>query len=156
VYLTEKFAKLVTGTSYAHIPAAGIAKAKDCILDCIGVAIAGSAESVSAPVMHYVQAVGGASDATLVGIGGKTSVTNAALANGVFGHVLDYDDTNQIFIGHGSVVVVPAILALAEKLRSSGKDVLTAYMIGTEVQWKLGEALVDRGDLHHDTPKIPL
>ena len=146
MYLTEKFARLVTGTRFRDVPAAGIAKAKDCILDCIGVAIAGSAESICKPVMHYVGAVGGAADATLVGIGGKTAVTTAALANGVFGHVLDYDDTNQIFIGHGSVVIVPAILALAEKLGASGEDLLTAYMVGSEVQWKLGEALVDCGD----------
>src|SRR4051812_46981697 len=96
--------------------------------------------------MHYLEAIGGAPDATIVGLGRKTSITNAALVNGVFGHVLDYDDTNQIFIGHGSVVIVPAIFALAEKLGSSGKDMLTAYMLGTEVQWKLGEALVDSGD----------
>jgi len=146
VYLTETFARLVTGTRFGDIPAAGVAKAKDCILDCLGVAIAGSAESIREPVMRYIEAVGGAADATLVGLGGKTAVTNAALANGVFGHVLDYDDTNQIFIGHGSVVIVPAILALAEKLGSSGEDILTAYMVGTEVQWKLGEALVDCGD----------
>jgi len=146
VYLTETFARLVTGTRFGDIPAAGVAKAKDCILDCLGVAIAGAAESIREPVMRYIEAVGGAADATLVGIGGKTAVTNAALANGVFGHVLDYDDTNQIFIGHGSVVIVPAILALAEKLGSSGEDILTAYMVGTEVQWKLGEALVDCGD----------
>jgi len=146
VYLTETFARLVTGTRFGDVPAAGVAKAKDCILDCLGVAIAGAAESIREPVMRYIEAVGGAADATLVGIGGKTAVTNAALANGVFGHVLDYDDTNQIFIGHGSVVIVPAILALAEKLGSSGEDILTAYMVGTEVQWKLGEALVDCGD----------
>ena len=146
MYLTEKFAKLVTGTRFGDVPAAGIAKAKDCILDCLGVTIAGSAESIREPVMRYVGAVGGAPDATLAGIGGKTAVTNAALANGVFGHVLDYDDTNQIFIGHGSVVIVPAIFALAEKLGSTGEDILTAYMVGTEVQWKLGEALVDCGD----------
>ena len=64
----------------------------------------------------------------------------------MFGHVLDFDDTNQIFIGHGSVAIVPAIFALAEKLGSTGRDVITAYMLGTEVQWKLGEALVDCGD----------
>ena len=146
MYLTETFARLVTGTRFGDVPAAGVAKAKDCILDCLGVAIAGAAESIREPVMRYIEAVGGAADATLVGLGGKTAVTNAALANGVFGHVLDYDDTNQIFIGHGSVVIVPAILALAEKLGSSGEDILTAYMVGTEVQWKLGEALVDCGD----------
>jgi 2-methylcitrate dehydratase PrpD len=146
MYLTETFARLVARTRYEDISTGAVTKAKECILDCIGVTIAGSAEPISAPVTQYVGAVGGHPDATIVGIGGKTSVTNAALANGVFGHVLDFDDTNQIFIGHGSVVIVPAIFALAEKLGSSGRDVITAYMLGTEVQWKLGEALVDCGD----------
>lgn len=146
MYLTEKFADLVMRTRYADIPAAAIAKAKDCMLDCIGVAIAGSAEAVREPLLQYIAAVGGSPQATLIGTGGKTSVTNAALANGTFGHVLDYDDTNQIFIGHGSVAVVPAILALAEHRGASGADMLRAYMLGTEVQWKLGEALVDCGD----------
>ena len=146
MYLTEKFAKLVTGTRYEDIPAAARDKAKDCILDCIGVAVAGSAEAISVPVRHYVDAVGGHPQCTIIGLGDKTSVTSAALANGVFGHVLDFDDTNQIFIGHGSVVIVPAIFALAEKLGSNGRDVITAYMLGTEVQWKLGEALVACGD----------
>ena len=146
MYLTETFARLVAGTRYEDISAEARSKAKDCILDCIGVTIAGAAEPISAPVMQYVEAVGGHPQCTIVGLGGRTSVTNAALANGVFGHVLDFDDTNQIFIGHGSVVIVPAIFALAEKLGSSGRDVITAYMLGTEVQWKLGEALVDCGD----------
>ena len=146
MHLTEKFAKLVVGTRFEDIPAEALDKAKQCILDCLGVAVAGSAESIRVPVREYVEAVGGREDATLIGLGGKTSVTNAALANGVFGHVLDYDDTNQIFIGHGSVVIVPAMFALAEKLRASGLELITAYMLGTEVQWKLGEALVDCGD----------
>jgi 2-methylcitrate dehydratase PrpD len=146
LYLTEKFADLVVGTDYADIASAAIGKAKECMLDCIGVAIAGSAEPIREPVTRYLEAVGGHAQATLIGVGSKTSVTNAALANGTFGHVLDYDDTNQIFIGHGSVAVVPAILALAEHLGSPGTDMLVAYMLGTEVQWKLGEALVDCGD----------
>jgi 2-methylcitrate dehydratase PrpD len=146
VYLTEKFASVVVGTTYEDLPPRAIAKAKECILDCVGVTIAGSAESVRTPLEHYLDSVGGPPHATIVGTGRKTSVTNAALANGVFGHVLDYDDTNQIFIGHGSVVIVPAIFALAEKGGASGKEMLTAYMVGTEVQWKLGEALVDCGD----------
>jgi len=146
MYLTEKFAKLVVGTAYEDLPSAAVDKAKQCIMDCIGVAIAGSAEPIRAPLMHYLDSIGGKGQATLIGVGAKTSVTNAALANGAFGHVLDYDDTNQIFIGHGSVVIVPAIFALAEQLGATGHDVLTAYMLGTEVQWKLGEALVDCGD----------
>ena len=146
MYLTEKFAGLVVDTVYDRLPSRAIEKAKECILDCIGVAIAGSAEPVRGPLEHYLDVLGGPEDATIVGLGRRTSITNAALANGVFGHVLDYDDTNQIFIGHGSVVIVPAIFALAEKLGAAGKEMLVAYMVGTEVQWKLGEALVDCGD----------
>ena len=43
MYLTERFARLAVGTRYADLPAAAVAKAKECILDCVGVAIAGSA-----------------------------------------------------------------------------------------------------------------
>lgn len=146
MYLTEKFAGLVAGTTYEDVPPRAIEKAKECILDCVGVAIAGSAEPVRGPLEHYLDVLDGPPHATIIGLGRKTAVTNAALVNGVFGHVLDYDDTNQIFIGHGSVVVVPAIFALAEKMGAAGKEMLTAYMVGTEVQWKLGEALVDCGD----------
>lgn len=146
MYLSEKLARLVADTAYEDLPSQAVEKAKECILDCIGVAIAGSAEPVRGPLQHYLNAIGGPEEATIIGIGRTTSITNAALANGVFGHVLDYDDTNQIFIGHGSVVIVPAILALAEKLGAGGKQMLTAYMVGTEVQWKLGEALVECGD----------
>lgn len=146
MYLTEKLARLVVGLDAARVPQAALAKAKECVQDCIGVTIAGSAEPIREPLLQYIDAVGGKPVATLIGVGRTTSATNAALVNGTFGHVLDYDDTNQIFIGHGSVVVVPAILALAEMQGSSGAEMLAAYLLGTEVQWKLGEALVACGD----------
>ena len=94
MYLTEKFARLVVNTAYADLPSRAVEKAKECILDCVGVAIAGSAEPVRGPLLHYLNAIGGAEEATIVGLGRRTSITNAALVNGVFGHVLDYDDTN--------------------------------------------------------------
>ena len=54
MYLTQTFAKLVTGTRYEDIPVEARDKAKECILDCIGVAVAGSAEPIKVPVRHYV------------------------------------------------------------------------------------------------------
>ncbi|MCC7080883.1 MAG: MmgE/PrpD family protein [Burkholderiales bacterium] len=146
MYLTERFANLVVTLETDRLPQAAVDKAKTCIQDCVGVTVAGSAEPIREPLLQYIDATGGKAVATVIGAGRRTSVTNAALANGAFGHVLDYDDTNQIFIGHGSVSVVPAILALAEMQGASGADVLTAYLLGTEVQWKLGEALVACGD----------
>ncbi len=146
MYLTEKLANFVVRTAYEGISGEAVRKAKECILDCVGVIVAGTTDPIKVPVRQFLEEVGGNKHATIMGLGGKTSVTGAALANGIFGHVLDYDDTNQIFIGHATVVVVPAILALAEKLKLSGKDVITAYMVGTEVQWRLGDALVQAGN----------
>jgi 2-methylcitrate dehydratase PrpD len=144
--VTETLARFVVDTTYADIPREGRRKAAQCILDCVGVTLAGSVEPIQVPVMQYLEEVGGRPHATIIGRGGRTSVSNAAFANGVFGHVLDFDDTNQIFVGHGSVVIVPAILALAERLKFTGQDIVTAYMVGTEVQWKLGDAFVSSGN----------
>jgi 2-methylcitrate dehydratase PrpD len=146
MYLTEKVATQIADIRYANISNEALEKAKQCILDCVGVTVAGAVDPIKVPVMHLLHILGGAPSSTVIGIGQRTSVTNAALANGIFGHVLDYDDTNQMFIGHASAVIVPAILALAEKFGASGKDIITAYMAGTEVQWRLGEALVSHGD----------
>lgn len=146
MFITEKLAGRIAGLKYGDLPPAVVAKAKECILDCVGCIVAGSADPIHKPLRQYVESVGGNQSATLIGLGGRTSVTTAALVNGVHGHVLDYDDTNQMFIGHASVVIVPAIFALAEYLGSTGEDILTAFAIGSEVQWRFGEMLVAESD----------
>jgi 2-methylcitrate dehydratase PrpD len=146
MHLTETLAGFVTRARYEDIPGPARRKAAECVLDCVGVAIAGSADPIREPIRRYLDEIGGHPHATVIGLGARTSTESAAFANGVFGHVLDYDDTNQIFIGHASAVVVPAMLALGERLGCPGRDLITAYMVGTEVQWRLGEALVTSGD----------
>lgn len=146
MHVSENLARFVCETSYEAVPEAARRKAKECILDCVGVAVAGSRDAIVKPLLSYLEEVGGNEDCTLIGQDRKASVTTAALLNGVMSHVLDFDDTNQIFIGHASASIVSAILSLAEKYRSTGREVITAYMVGTEIQWRLGEALVDAGD----------
>lgn len=146
MYLTEKLADFVATVRYPDIPEQARRKAKECILDCIGVAVAGSVDPIAGPVMQYLKEMGGHGQSTIIGHGSKAPAAHAAFANGVIGHVLDYDDTNVIFVGHASVVIVPAIIALAEKLRATGEDIITAYMVGTEVQWRIGDALVAGGN----------
>jgi 2-methylcitrate dehydratase PrpD len=144
--ITEKFAKFIVDAEYGGISEKAKTKAKLCILDCFGALLAGSMEPINKPVKRYIERVGGKEEATVIGLGLKTSAPQAAFANGVFGHVLDYDDTNQIFVGHASVVTLPTMLALGEAMTLCGEDVITAYMVGTEVQWKLGDALVTSGN----------
>ena len=146
MYLTEKLADFVVDTKYKDVPEEARLKAKQCILDCLGVTLAGSIDPINKPIKEYLEEIGGKEQSTVIGLGIRTSAPNAAFANGVFGHVLDYDDTNQIFVGHSTVSILSAILAFGELLKSTGRDIITAFLIGTEVQWKIGDALVYSGD----------
>ena len=133
---TEKIAGFIVETDYEDIPRDAVEKAKRTALDCMGVALAGVAEPVSQTITGYVTKFGGPSQASLFGAGLKVSVQDAALANGVIAHALDYDDCG-VKIGHPSVLVLPAVLSLGEHLGASGRDILTAYILGLEIEGKM-------------------
>jgi 2-methylcitrate dehydratase PrpD len=133
---TEKIARFIVGTNYEDIPRDVVEKAKRTALDCLGAALAGVGEPVSQTITSYVTKLGGAPQASVFGAGLKVSVPDAALANGVIAHALDYDDCG-VKIGHPSVLVLPAVLSLGEHLGASGRDILTAYIVGLEVEGKI-------------------
>ena len=108
------------------------------LFDWATVGIAGTDE----PVARAARAValgtcGGAGTATLFG-GGRSSPAAAALANGATGHALDYDDTHFGHIGHPSVAVLPAALALAETTQAGGAAFLAALAVGLETACRIG------------------
>jgi len=134
---TEKIARFIVDTGYEDIPRDAVEKAKRTALDCLGAALAGVAEPVSQTITGYVTKLGGPPQASVFGAGGlKVSVADAALANGCIAHALDYDDCG-VKIGHPSVLVLPAVLSLGEHLGASGEDILTAYILGLEVEGKM-------------------
>jgi 2-methylcitrate dehydratase PrpD len=133
---TEKIAQFVVDTSFEGIPRDAIEKAKRTALDCIGAALAGVGEPVSQTITGYATRLGGPAQAAVFGAGVRVSVADAALTNGCIAHALDYDDCG-VKIGHPSVLVLPAVLSLGEHLGASGKDILTAYVIGLEIEGKL-------------------
>ena len=133
---TEKIARFIVDTGYQDIPHDAVEKAKRTALDCLGAGLAGVTEPVSQTITGYVTKLGGPPQASVFGAGLKVSVQDAALANGVIAHSLDYDDCG-VKIGHPSVLVLPAVLSLSERLGSSGQDILTAYILGLEVEGKM-------------------
>ena len=133
---TEKIARFIVDTGYEDIPRDAVEKAKRTALDCLGSALAGVVEPVSQTITGYVTKLGGPPQASVFGAGLKVSVPDAAMANGVIAHALDYDDCG-VKIGHPSVLVLPAVLSLGEHLGASGQDILTAYIVGLEVEGKL-------------------
>ena len=133
---TEKIARFIFDTNYENISRDVVEKAKRTALDCMGAALAGIVEPVSQTITAYVTKLGGQPQTSVFGAGLKVSVQEAALANGVIAHALDYDDCG-VKIGHPSVLVLPGVLSLGEHLGASGRDILTAYIVGLEVEGKL-------------------
>jgi 2-methylcitrate dehydratase PrpD len=133
---TEKIARFLVDTKYEDVPREAMEKAKRTALDCVGAALAGVGEPVSQTITGYVTKLGGTPQASVFGKGLKISVADAALANGTIAHALDYDDCG-VKIGHPSVLVLPTVLSLSEHLGVTGRDLLTAYILGLEVEGKL-------------------
>src|SRR2546430_4235807 len=84
---------------------------------------------------------GGAPQASLIGHETRLPALAVALVNGAAAHALDYDDVNMAMPAHPSVAVLPGLLALAELRRSSGREVITAFVSGYETACRIGAAL---------------
>ncbi|WP_170344546.1 MmgE/PrpD family protein [Ruegeria atlantica] len=107
------------------------------VLDWMAVGRAGATEPVSCIVRDIVLAEGGNAQAHLFG-GGAAPLRGAALVNGTISHALDYDDTHFAHIGHPSVAILPAALAVAEWDDRILVDLLEAALVGMETSIRVG------------------
>src|SRR5690349_9675451 len=99
------------------------------LLDWLGVTIAGAAEESSGLVRQVLDAEGGRPQATVAGARELRTARQAALANGIASHALDYDDMG-LGGAHPSAVVIPAALAVAEREHASGQQLAEALLAG--------------------------
>src|SRR5262249_6114574 len=122
-------------------------------LDGIGLALAGQRAETGHIVRDYLADLGCATGgSTVIGTSMSTAPRFAAFANGVAVHADDYDDTqlavakDRVYglLTHPTAPVLPAVLALAESAGRSGRDLLTAYQIGLEVECTVCEAINPR------------
>lgn len=139
--VTEKMARFIVDCSFKSMPKEAVVSARTAMLDCVGVTVAGAGEDAGRIITGFVRGLGGKPTATVIGGGFRTGCPDAALANGTMAHALDYDDVTQSMSGHPSVTLVPPVLALGEELGASGEKVLEAYIVGFEVEAKLGRAV---------------
>jgi 2-methylcitrate dehydratase PrpD len=140
--LAAHVAEFATGTRYEDIPADAIRIAKLHILDSIAVGLAGAPAEGSEIVRRYIESIGcrdGA--ATIFGTAQRAIPRFAALANASAMHADDYDDTYHPSRFHPSAPVLSAAMAEAEQIGASGKAVLAAFAIGTEVSLKLSHTI---------------
>lgn len=136
--LTARLVEFIVGTRYESIPAEVIRLAKYSFLDTLGLTLGGMTEPAPQILTRYVKTQGGIPTATILTQGFKTCAPSAALVNGTAGDVAGWSDVSVIQMNHPSVSIYPAAWAVGEQLGSSGKDILLAHIVGTEVANKIG------------------
>ncbi len=131
-------------TTFSDLPANVIEKAKQGVIDFLACTLLGPANAIGKTIRVYVENIGAVPEATVIGAGFKTSRALASLAIGTFSHADDFDDISFSLPGHPSVTVIPAALTIGETEDISGPEFITAYMVGFEIQCKLGQALAPK------------
>lgn len=140
--MTEDIASFAAAFSLKTAPTELLPKVREAFLDSFGVMLAGSREESSRLAARWVRGQGAAGDCTVVAQKGfSTSAANAALANGVAAHTLDYDH-----FGHQSAVMVPCVLAAGEARGVSGAQMIEAYIVGVEVSTLLAKAMSEEAN----------
>jgi 2-methylcitrate dehydratase PrpD len=133
-------AAFVTGDAPPSLARVRAARA---FLDTVGVALAGASEPCSRVVQQVIGANGGTA-CTVLGTRLRASATDAALANGTAAHALDYDDMCFVSLAHPSAPLVSALLAVGELVGASGAALADAYVIGFEIEARLGRVMNPR------------
>lgn len=113
------------------------------VLDVLGLCVAAYRLPTSAAAVGYVAEQGGRPEACAVGVETELPAAQAAFANGVLAHSLDYDDTHLPSVLHPSAAVVPAALAAAQAREADGAATTAAIAVGLEIAVRLGMAGYD-------------
>jgi 2-methylcitrate dehydratase PrpD len=142
----DRLCTFLAKAGLGDLPEEAIRSARRGVLDWLGCVLGGSTTPASALVCELLCSVGGAGVGTVIGRKIKLGLIDAALANGVAAHALDYDDTR------GSAPILAAMIALAEQRGQGGTALLVAYAAGIETSERLGEAMLG----HHPAGWHPI
>lgn len=142
---TARIARFVVETEFQKMPSEAIKMAKTALLDCLGVALAGSKESSARICAEIARQEHAKEESSVIGQGFKSSAMQAAFANGTAAHALDFDHSFTL-MGQPTAPIIPAIISLGESLGSSGRRCLEAYVAGFETITKLVMSLRQRSE----------
>ena len=143
--IAEGLAERIQSVTFDSLTDDALHWAKIAVLDTVGCTLAGANEEC-AQIIGRVATYGTAGgDCLVFGTNRRVGPLEAALINGTAAHALDYDDCSNTLGGHPSAPVVPALFALAEMHKSSGKQFLAAYVAGWEAETRIARGV----NFHH-------
>ncbi|KAJ5770472.1 uncharacterized protein N7511_002523 [Penicillium nucicola] len=147
---TDRLVKWAVDLKYADIPDEVVQRTKDFFLDTLGCAIAGRSHSAVIAMVRFAAQMGPSSGNSEL-IDGSQNITTspafASLINAAASHVVEQDDLHNRSIMHPATVIFPAALAVSQDIGASGKDFITACVVGYEVGCRVGEYL---GKSHYE------
>jgi 2-methylcitrate dehydratase PrpD len=143
----QRLAEFAAGLKFDNIPAPVLHRAKLLILDALGCGLASNAYDFADVAVAGATALGGEGTCSVIGRDVRLPVRDAALANGMLIHGLDFDDTHLNSIIHATAACLPCALSFGESRDIDGKAMLVAYAAGMETAIRVGAAV--KGGFHH-------
>ena len=149
--VARELARYAASMTFGDIPADVVHQTKRVMLDTLGCAIGGYASEANRAIEALIRDLNHPGEATVFGSGMRTSCLNAAFANGAMVRYLDYNDTAFILqgetyrTGYHPSEIIPPVLAVAERQRLSGREVITAIVMGYDLSLAFLEGVTGPG-----------
>ncbi|MFO7667987.1 MAG: MmgE/PrpD family protein [Desulfobacterales bacterium] len=144
--LSGRLGSFLSRLSYKDLSESQVKKLKIYFLDWLGSAIAGKNEKPVKIILDVIRDLGGIPESTIIPGQSRGNCLMAALANGASSHMVEMDDLHRESILHPAAPIIPAVLALAERERASGADLLLAIAVGYEAAIRIA---VGAGPIHY-------
>src|SRR6201997_1140059 len=141
MYASERLAELVAAAQWDAVPQSVRHEGKRSLLNFLGCALGVARTPPIEMALRVLLPLSGESRGALLGRAERLDPLNAAFINAIGGNLLDYDDTHLRTVIHPSAPVAPATLALAEQRGLSGAAMLHAFILGAEVECRIGNAV---------------
>ena len=135
--VTDAFISFADKFTYDNIPESVIHESKRVLMDGLGNALGGIVSDKGKIGIAHARMLGGPKEATIIGVGDRCSAPAAAFANAELWNGLDMDP-----VPHIPPIVLPAILAMAERQHATGKELLAALCVGQELARRLSKVLL--------------
>src|SRR5689334_9586697 len=139
--VTRTLARWLVNADSRDVPKEARREGVRSIVNWLGCAVGAARHEAVDCALAALTPFAGPAQATVLGREEKTDILHAALMNGITSHVFDFDDTHLPTIIHPSGPVASAIFALAEYKPASGADLLNAFILGVEVECRIGNAV---------------
>jgi len=139
--LADRLARYVCGLRFSDLSRDHVERMKLFFLDWLGSAYAGGDAPPVRMMRDVVLSLGGTAEATVIADGSRSNAMLAAFVNGASSHVVEMDDLHREAVIHPACVVVPAVLAAAERQHASGRELVTAMSAGYEVAIRVALAV---------------